>query len=329
MRVFVTGERGFIAQNLVPAFARLGHTVVGSEDPSLVRNSKGEVCVHRNSEEAWHGMLVDCRIDLVVHNAAVVGTDVVALNPAEATLSNVMGTYNVCRAAKRMGIPVCYMGTSVIYDTPKYQRFTITETSDHRPGTFYGAQKLAGEHIVMSTVPEWLIMRPLFAYGGLGDMNSLPAKTFYAHRRGLDKLAMFLDPKKRKDYMHVEDFCDAVALACDKELWCQDYNVSAEQPLATGQIVDEMSEVCGADLGRIIEWHPDTDYLGNHVLSSKKFRETTGWKPRHTLRSGLQQSWESICRGSEAYNPLEHLEAARSRGVDLLQHFPQVDDRLV
>lgn len=323
MRIVITGEKGFIAQNLVPAFARLGHVVVTCDDPTVVRNVKGEVCVHQNSESAWYNMLVDSRIDLVVHNAAVVGTDVVALNPAEATLSNVMGTYNVCRAAKRMGIPVCYMGTSVIYDTPKYQRFTITETSDQLPGTFYGAQKLAGEHIVMSTVPEWLIMRPLFAYGGLGDMNSLPAKTFYAHRRGLDKLAMFLDPKKRKDYMHVEDFCDAVALACDKELWCHDYNVSAEQPLATGEIVDVMSEVCGADLNRIIEWHPDTDYLGNHVLSSKKFRETTGWKPRHTLRSGLQQSWESICRASEGYNPLEYLEAARRRGVDLLQHFPK------
>lgn len=322
MRVLITGERGFIAQNLVPAFERLGHTVIESSDPALVRNSKGEVCVHRNSEAAWHSTLVDCGIDLVVHNAAVVGTDVVALNPSEATLSNVMGTYNVSRAAKRKGIPVCYMGTSVIYDTPKYQRHTITEVSDHRPATFYGAQKLAGEHIVASTVPEWLIMRPLFAYGGLGDMNSLPAKTFYAHKRGVDKISMFLDPQRRKDYMHVEDFCDAVALACDKELWCQDYNVSAEQPLATGEIVNVMSEVCGADLNRIIEWYPDTDYLGNHVLSSKKFRETTGWKPRHTLRSGLQQSWESICRASGGYNPLEHLEAAQARGVDLLEHFP-------
>ena len=167
-------------------------------------------------------------------------------------------------------------------------------------------------------------MRPLFAYGGLGDMNSLPAKTFYSHKKGIDKIAMFLDPKKRKDYMHVEDFCDAVALACDRGLWCHDYNVSAEQPLSTGEIVNVMSDVCGADLNRIIEWHPETDYLGNHVLSSKKFRETTGWKPRHTLRSGLQQSWESICRASASYNPLEYLEAAKTRGVDLLQHFPTI-----
>jgi nucleoside-diphosphate-sugar epimerase len=324
MRVFVTGEKGFIAQNLVPAFARLGHTVVSCDDPAMVRNNKGETCVHRNSESVWHNFFDNAKIDLVVHNAAVVGTDVVALNPSEATLSNVMGTYNVSRAARINKIPVCYLGTSVIYDTPKYQRRTISETSDQLPGTFYGAQKLAGEHIVMSSVPEWLIMRPLFAYGGLGDMNSLMAKTFYAHNRGLEKIDMFLNPKRRKDYMHVEDFCDAVALACDKELWCHDYNVSAEHPLETGEIVDVMSEVCGADLNRIIEWHPETDYLGNHILSSKKFRETTGWKPRYTLRSGLQQSWESICRASDAYNPLEYLEAAKTRGVDLLQHFPTI-----
>lgn len=324
MRVFVTGEKGFIAQNLVHAFAKLDHVVVSCNDPTVVRTSKGEVCVHQNSEAVWYNLLVDYQIDLIVHNAAVVGTDVVALNPAEATLSNVMGTYNIARAAKRKCIPVCYMGTSVIYDTPKYQRRTITESSDHRPGTFYGAQKLAGEHIVVSTAPDWLIMRPLFAYGGLGDMNSLPAKTFYAQKKGIEKLDMFLDPKKRKDYMHVEDFCDAVALGCDKGLWGHDYNVSAEQPLATGEIVDLMSDVCGSDLNHIIQWHPGTDYLGNHILSSKKFRETTGWKPRHTLRSGLQQSWESICRASEGYNPLEYLETAKNKGVDLLQHFPKV-----
>ena len=32
MRVFVTGEKGFIAQNLVPAFNRLGHTVVSCDN---------------------------------------------------------------------------------------------------------------------------------------------------------------------------------------------------------------------------------------------------------------------------------------------------------
>jgi nucleoside-diphosphate-sugar epimerase len=323
VRVLVTGHAGFIARNLVGAFGRLGHTVVDVASRTLVRNNKGEPCVHRNSEFAWWSYLVDERIDLVVHNAAVVGTDVVALSPEESTLSNVMGTHTICRAARKAKIPVCYMGTSVIYNTPKYQREPITERSEQLPGTFYGAQKLASEHIVMSTVPEWLIMRPLFAYGGVGDMNSLVAKGFYALHNDRTGVDMFLDPRKSKDYMHVEDFCDAVALACDRGLWCQDFNVSAEEPLETGHIVDLMSEVAGDDIGRRLVWRPETDYLGNHLLSSQKFRDATGWKPRLPFREGLRQSWRSICSGSGGYDPLQHLDSARARGTDLVDYFPK------
>ena len=234
-----------------------------------------------------------------------------------------MGTHNICQAAKTAKIPVCYMGTSVIYDTPRYQNEPITETSIVSPSTFYGAQKLSGEHVVKSTVKDWLIVRPLFAYGGVGDMNSLIAKTFYAHRKGKKKLDMFLDPNKAKDYMHVEDFCDAVALACDKGLWGDEFNVSAEEPIETWKIIDKMSDVCGYDLGYILRWHPKTDYLGNHVLSSKKFRGRSGWVPKYNFDRGIIKSWRSILSAGKNYNPLSHLEEAQEKGIDLNQFFPK------
>lgn len=322
MKVFITGHKGFIAKNLVWALEALGHSIV--HPSSLFKtNNRGEPCVFRNTEDAWSAFFTESAVDYVIHNAALVGTDVVALNPHEATLSNVMGTHTICRAARQANKPVCYMGTSVIYDTPKYQNEPISETSDISPGTFYGAQKLAGEHIVKSTAKDWLIMRPLFAFGGVGDMNSLPAKTFFAHRRGLDKLSMFLDPKKSKDYMHVDDFCDAVALACHNGLWGNDFNVSAERPLQTGKIVDLMSEICGSDLNALIDWHPETDYLGNHLLTSEKFRRASNWQPSLTLESGLQQSWRSIKTSTANYDPLRHLDSAKQRGLDLKQFFPK------
>jgi nucleoside-diphosphate-sugar epimerase len=323
MRVFITGEAGFIGRNLPASFRKLGHSVVSGDRANMRTTPKGEPCIHMNSKDQWVNFFNDSHIDLVVHNAAVVGTDVVALNQEESTLTNVAGTHNICQAAKASKIPVCYIGTSVIYDTPRYQSEPITEESIVSPSTFYGAQKLAGEFIVKSTVKDWLIMRPLFAYGGVGDMNSLIAKTFYAHRKEKVNLDMFLDPNKIKDYMHVEDFCDAVAISCDKGLWGENFNVSAEEPIPAWQIIDKMSEVCGQDLGYILRWHPDTDYLGNHVLSSKKFRLKTGWKPSYDFNRGIVKSWRSILSASEKYNPLFHLEEARNKGVNLGQFFPK------
>jgi len=323
MRVFITGEAGFIGRNLPASFRKLGHSVVSGIGSDLASTEKGEPCVHRNTRNQWTAFFKEKLIDLVVHNAAVVGTDVVALNQKESTLTNVAGTHNICQAAKDANIPVCYMGTSVIYDTPSYQDSAITECSIISPSTFYGAQKLSGEFVVKSTVKDWLIMRPLFAYGGVGDMNSLIAKTFYAHKNKKGSLDMFLDPHKKKDYMHVEDFCDAVALACDKGLWGNDFNVSAEEPIQTLDIIDKMSQVCGSDLGYILKWHPETDYLGNHILSSQKFRDATGWSPNYTFDKGIVKSWRSILSAGSSYNPLSYLEEAASKSVNLKEFFPK------
>jgi dTDP-glucose 4,6-dehydratase len=322
MNFVITGESGFIGSNLPIAFKRLGHTFYTLlNHPAFICLPTGEPCVHRNSEDVWAAVLKENNIKLVIHNAAAVGTDVVALNPNEASLTNVAGTHNICRAAERAGAAVSYMGTTVVYNTALYQRMKIHEQSEFLPKTLYGAQKMASEYIVRSTCSKWNIIRPLFAYGGVGDMNSLIAKTLYAAHSGRDKIDMFLDPNKIKDYMHVSDYCDAVALCCHNGLWGIDYNVAAENPQNTGEILEMMSEVCGRELSEIVQWHPETDYLGNHRLLSKRFRDATGWEPKYTLLKGIQESWESILQNDGSYDPLIHLDEADRRGLDLTQFY--------
>ncbi len=324
MKVLITGHRGFIASNLPYAFADLGHEVVNSESLRLKHKLRtGEHCVYQNTEDEWAHELKHHGVDVVIHNAAAVGTDVVALNPNESTLSNVTGTYNICRAAEKAGAAVLFLGTTVVYNTDLYQSSWIAERSSHGPQTLYGSLKLAGEHIVRAHSTKWSIVRPLFCYGGVGDNNSLIAKGFYGAATGKQQIDMFLNPNKIKDYMRVEDFCDAVATVVDKELWNDDWNVAAETPETTGKIVEMMSKISSKDLKSVVKWHPGTDYLGNHRLSSQKFRDASGWTPRFDLYSGLEKSWNDIQHnlGSTDYNPLRYLEDAKKRGIDLKQFF--------
>jgi len=324
MRVLITGHSGFIATNLVLPFERLGHTVVSPDLLKLHRRLKtGEHCVYSNSELDWTQNLGTLGVDVIVHNAAVVGTDVVALDPQEATLTNVTGTYNICRAAEKLRIPVLYLGTTVIYDSDIYQDLPITEVSSHAPKTLYGSLKLAGEHIVSSHCKKWAVVRPLFCYGGIGDNNSLIAKGFYAGLTGKSHVDMFLDPERYKDYMRVEDFCDAVAFIVHEGMWGTDWNIAAETPVPTGKIIDMMSEISGIDIGSIVRWYPKTDYLGNHRLSSDKFRFESGWRPNNDLYGGLAKSWDDLRQnlGSTDYNPLKYLETAEKNQIDLTQFF--------
>ena len=322
MRVLITGEAGFIAQNLHDSFSSLGHEVVSIDDANVLKlQATGEACVYRNTSQVWAWNLKNLNVDVVVHNAAVVGTDVVALSPNEAALSNVVGSYNLAMACKDANIPICYIGTTVIYDTAKYQTEQITEASDIKPMTFYGSQKLAGEHIITSHAKDWIVVRPLFAYGGVGDMNSLIAKSIYSFLNNEDSLDMFLNPSKVKDYLHVQDFCSAVVCACEKGLWGNDYNVAAETPHITLKIVEIMSEMISPEINKIIKWHSETDYLGNHMLSSSKFRNDTGWEPKITLRQGIRHVYDSIRSCGKDYNPLVHLDRAKKEGIDLTEFY--------
>ena len=321
MRFAITGEKGFIARNLARVISLGGHEFVSLLDcPHLAkRRLTGEPCVYSNDERDWYNAIVDQRIDVLIHNAAVVGTDVVALNPADATLTNVLGCQIISRACQKSHTPVCYMGTTVIYDTPGYQQMAITEESRVGPHTYYGILKLAGEQAVKELSDTWMVIRPLFAYGGDGDMNSLIVKGLYAASRDRTKVDMFLNPAKVKDYLHVVDYCNAVIKCCERNLWCRDFNVAAETPLSARKIVDLMSEITGDDIESRLVWHPDTDYLGNHRLSATKVQSSIGWEPSITLHSGIKQIWREA--NDLTHNPLHHLEEARRKGVDLISHF--------
>jgi len=321
MKVLVTGESGFIAENLISTLKRRGHTPVLIHDSNMARIKTGEVCVHRNSFKQWSHHLKNLDVDIVVHNAAVVGTDVVALNPNEATLTNISGTYNMVQACNDANIPICYLGTTVIYDTPKYQETEITEESDLNPTTLYGIQKLAGEQIVMTHSKHWIVMRPLFAFGGVGDMNSLIAKSVFAKKNNRFLIDMFLDPDKIKDYLYVDDFCDAVSLACEKGLFGNDYNIAAETPYKVSDIVKVIEAELDEDLSSVLKWHPETDYLGNHRLTSRKFRAETGWKPQHDLHTGIREAIKDITTDGSNYDPLQYLDEAKSKGMDLTRFF--------
>ena len=328
MRIGITGEKGFIGRNLAIEISKQGHEFVSLDNAELANESmifteSNEVCVYSNSVDDWVDLFDNLDLDVIVHNAAVVGTDVVALNPVEAINTNVLGTKIITEAANISGLLNVYFGTTVIYDTYLYQESDITEGSIVYPRTDYAIQKYAGEMIVRNNAKEWLVARPLFAYGGEGDMNSLIAKSLFGVKNGIKNIDMFLNPEKIKDYMHVEDFCANVLSLINSNVRNEDFNITACNPFNTLEIINMIEEVSGSSLENVIKWHPETDYLGNHRLTNKKFVDFMKYSQSRSLKEGIRQSWDSIKDASDNYNPLIHLNQAKSQDIDLKQFFPK------
>ena len=307
---------------------RQGHEFVSLDDADYAEDTmeytiSREVCVHSNSVQRWTNLFKDINLDCIIHNAAVVGTDVVALNAEEAINTNILGTQTIVEAANNCNMLIVYTGTTVIYDTYKYQETDILENSKIFPRTNYAVQKYAGEMLVRNNAKSWLVTRPLFAYGGVGDMNSLIAKSLFGIKNNKKNIDMFLNPEKIKDYMHVEDFCKNVMRLVNSDIRNEDFNITAENPYTTLEIINLIEEVSGSSLEGIIKWHPETDYLGNHRLSNQKFLDFMKTSDTKTLKEGIMESWNTIKNDKSNYNPLKYLDQAKEDNIDLKKFFPK------
>ncbi|MEK7604872.1 MAG: NAD(P)-dependent oxidoreductase [Patescibacteria group bacterium] len=84
--------------------------------------------------------------------------------PAYAYALNVQGTHAVARAAREAGATMVYVSTSRVFRGDKEVPYSEEDTPD--PETHYGMTKYAGELITAATVPEYIIARTSWVFGG-------------------------------------------------------------------------------------------------------------------------------------------------------------------
>ena len=93
-------------------------------------------------------------------------------DPAAAFQVNVAGTYNVARAAEKLGLPMILVTTGAIFNGSYGSAFDETATPD--PLCVYAKSKHMAELIVQTMVPKHLIVRT----GWLFALNVAPRKKF-------------------------------------------------------------------------------------------------------------------------------------------------------
>ncbi len=115
-----------------------------------------------SSAAAVDRVMDDIRPSLVIHTAALTGVDACEDHRTAAYRTNVVGTWNVARAAARVGADLIYVSTNYVFDGRKLGPYL--EYDDPAPLNTYGLSKLHGERAARQATDRLYVVRTSWLY---------------------------------------------------------------------------------------------------------------------------------------------------------------------
>jgi len=232
-------------------------------------------------------------IEAVVNFAAESHVDR-SIRSAEPFLdTNVLGTLRLLEAARTAGVRrFLQVSTDEVYGSLG-PTGAFEETTPISPRSPYSASKAAADHFVMAFHHthgmDTVITRCSNNYGPyqfpeklipLMILNALEGQT----------LPIYGDGMQVRDWIHVEDHCEAIDLVLAGGVAGEVYNVGAENERPNLEVVRAILSLCGQSptLVRHVADRPGHDR--RYAMNSKKIRDALGWRPRHTFEVGLAET---------------------------------------
>lgn len=159
MRLVITGAGGGLGTALT---ARLP----AHHDPVLLTRAELDIGDH----DAVMRTIPALRPDAIVNAAAFTEVDANEVDPGRAFRDNAQGPHSLALAARACDAALLHVSTDYVFDGTKGTPYD--ETDEPRPISVYGRSKLAGERFVRDSLPEHMIVRVGYVFGGGRDYLS-------------------------------------------------------------------------------------------------------------------------------------------------------------
>jgi len=321
MRILVTGGCGFIGSNFIRyMLARHPHAItnvdkltyagnlenlVGLQKEPRYRFVKGDIAKAPDVEAAFSD-----GIDIVVNFAAESHVDRSILDPNAFIETNIYGTYMLLEAAREKGVKrFMQVSTDEVYGSlPRAGKFT--EDTPLAPNSPYSASKASADLLAMAYCKTYgtpvVITRCSNNYGPYQFPEKLIPLLITNAIEDLE-LPIYGDGLNVRDWIHVEDHCEAISLVLEKGEIGNVYNVGAENEKANLEIVKSVLDILGKphSLIRYVKDRPGHDR--RYAIDNTKIRTKLGFQPRRDFRKGLEETvawylenrtwWQSIRTG--------------------------------
>jgi dTDP-glucose 4,6-dehydratase len=307
MKIMVTGGAGFIGSNFIryllgkyPDVEVINYdklTYAGNlenlrdlDNDSRYSFVKGDIVDQKMVEETVARL--GCS-GLIVNFAAETHVDRSIVSAGSFVNTDVYGTYVLLEAVKKFNIArYLHISTDEVYGS--IDQGSFTELSTLAPNSPYAASKAGGDLLVKAYFKTYdlpvIITRSSNNYGPY----QYPEKViplFITNALQNEKLPLYGDGKNVRDWLYVEDNCEAVDLVLQKGALGEVYNIGGGNERQNIEITKFILKQLGKpeDFIKPVQDRPGHDR--RYSIDCAKVKKL-GWTPKTEFEAGLRKTVE-------------------------------------
>ena len=317
MKILVAGGAGYIGSHMVKQLALAGNDVITLDNLSYGYRDAvkyGEFIEgDLGDNTVLDAIFKSGEIDAVMHFAGFIQVGESVIKPSMYYLNNVVNTHTLLDAMLRHKVMnFIFSSTAAIFGEPDYT--PIDEKHNKQPINPYGHSKLMIEQVLDDYDKAYGLRSTCLRYfnaagadpdGELGERHSpethLIPLILQAASGRRDDIKVFGDDYETndgtcvRDYIHINDLCDAHSLALDcmiKNDKSARFNLGNGKGFSVKQVIDVVKEVSGKDFKVSIEPRREGD-PAVLVADASLAKKELNWQPKFSeLRDIVKTAWE-------------------------------------
>ncbi len=320
--LLITGGCGFIGSNLVRFCLKAGYRVINLdkltyacnrsslvdlEDDPNYKFVHGDIC----DAELIRGLFGKYRPEAVLHLAAESHVDRSIDSPEEFIQTNIVGTFRLLSVAldyfkslegtDKENFRFLHVSTDEVFGSLGPEGY-FTESTPYDPRSPYSASKASSDHLVRAFHHTYglpvLVTNCSNNYGPYQFPEKLIPLVINSAIRGKN-LPVYGDGKNVRDWLYVEDHCEAIRLVLEKGKSGEIYNIGGNSEKTNIEIVRTLCNILdelhpredGISYEKQIAFVPDRPgHDRRYAIDASRIEKALGWKPQNTFSSGIRRT---------------------------------------
>ena len=310
-KFIVTGGSGFIGSNLVKFLLKKNYFVVNIDKLSYSANPYNLKEISGNKNYRFYKKDINSKYEIlkilyrfkpigIFNLAAETHVDRSIDSPEKFIKSNILGVYNLLEAINqyikknKKTLKLAHVSTDEVYgDIKKGKR--STEEYPYNPSSPYSASKASADQLIKSYVKTYklpaVISNCCNNYGPNQFPEKLIPKLIYNIINN-KPLPIYSKGKNSREWIHVQDHCEALLKIFFKGKIGESYNVGSNQNVKNIDIAKKLIQILKNNSIKIgnkvkikfVKDRPGHDF--RYALNCKKIQKQLKWKSRTNLDEG-------------------------------------------